>query len=378
MQRARNVKKATENGGADCPALAQSKPCNSQPCLSVTFGQGYCDKALRKCTTNRAQLKSCGQVRHSFASEHDKLQSMYVNNGKDAEKVINGIDPDHSAREGGSPEKSDATPDTDDEDDVKHTNTATKASPTQAKKPPTLVGEAAYPKMKKPLQAKPSIRFAFPRDVAPATIKEAVAAAVKSASKPKYDQFDFLIEPKKDSSQLLQIGEGLDHPKDADGNIIFSEMQQEQCAKLQAAAALYCGQMVDCVQQSLDSADRGYSRDMTNQVKKQAAATGVVTTDERSFATDDEDEAADEKKSETVDSLIPPTQDELVTGPATIPTGYTRPMTALEQSKLTEGELPKYHGLKPNGKGLAPGILNTQSSMPEPEQVLGTNKKAAP
>jgi hypothetical protein len=230
---------------------------------------------------------------------------------------------------------------------------------------------------------RPSVQFAFPRDVAPATVKEAVAAAVKSAAKPKYDQFDFLIEPKKDSSQLLQIDEGAAakvdpsgdtakkvHETDADGNMIFTEMQKEQCSRLQAAAAKYCGQMVDCVQQSLDNQDRQYSRDFTNRVENAAKATGVVTSDERSFADDDADEEEEERKHARVDSMIPPTRGELVAGDA-VPTGYRRPQTALENSKMAEGKLPEFHGLKPDGTGLAPGILNTQSSMPEPEQVLG-------
>merc|ERR1719247_2087661 len=233
MQRARDVRKPTQNGGADCPALSQSKPCNTQPCLSVTFGQGYCDQALKKCTESREQLKGCGQAPHSFGNGGQQLADMYVDTGKAAERLINKVDPDHTAREDGSKDKSDETPQTSDHD-ASAGGDAVAGAPKHMK----LVGEAVrHDKMAASAKKsrRPSVQFAFPRDVAPATVKEAVAAAVKSAAKPKYDQFDFLIEPKKDSSQLLQIDEGAAakvdpsgdtakkvHETEADGNMIFT------------------------------------------------------------------------------------------------------------------------------------------------------------
>jgi len=424
-ERSRSVKQATTNGGADCPALAQSKPCNTEPCLTATFGAGFCANALKKCTEAKAEMKGCGDRSYSFGNG-DALTQMMVSTSMKVEKKIQKTDPDHSARE--DPNGYDTTPMP---SEPMHA-TPPSQYPTSAgkRKPAPPKRAAAAPKSSgtheslgedvaeevkhiERASAKPQVRFEFPRDEAPSTIIDAVHAAERNAAKPGYDAFDFKIRP-REHNELLQLDESagrrgmkpkaapgtkhrhiLDHLRaveakkraggsasdrivkagrshgnsestarkvareNAKGNSIFKDMQTEKCGIAQARVAKYCGQMVDCVQQSLDTRDINYSKQLTTRVEN--AAKGVVTTDDR--ATENEEDAArdkaDEKRTAQVDKLIPPTRDELVTGPAKIPMGYPLP----DQSIGKPVTVPN-RALDDEDKPKWPGTLNTDSSLP--------------
>jgi len=423
-ERSRSVKQATSNGGADCPALSQSKPCNTEPCLTATFGAGFCANALKKCTTAREEMKGCRNGPYSFGNGNALAQIM-VSTSMNTEKKIAKTDPDHSARE--DPTGYDTTPiPSEPMHATPPSQYPTSAGKKKSREPSSKsskikahksLGEdvAADIKHMEGSGRQPQVRFKFPRDKAPATIIDAVHAAERTAAKPGYDEFDFKIQPIEHNEVLVELDESgpkrsvkpkaipstkhrhiLDHLRaveaqkraggeastrivkaispgnsedtankvaqaNAKGNSVFKDMQNEKCGIAQARVAKYCGQMVDCVQQSLDTRDINYSKQLQTRVENAAKARGIVTTNDRATenAEDEARDEADEKRSAQVDQLIPPTRDELVTGPAKIPMGYPLPDQSIGkpvviEKPVTDGEdKPKW-----------PATLNTDSSLP--------------
>jgi len=116
--RARKVMKAQMNKGADCPDLAQSKPCNSQPCLTVTFNAGYCDNALKECTRSRALMKGCLKPASGFGNGKGVQGTMAAEQAKVDEQISSvqkndndDEDEDDSGDEPSSNDESPADPD---------------------------------------------------------------------------------------------------------------------------------------------------------------------------------------------------------------------------------------------------------------------------
>ena len=195
MERARSVVTATENGGADCPALSQSKPCNTQPCLSVSFGKGYCSTALRECTKARALIRGCGATPKSFGNAN-KLSGTYVNDAKKTESEIDKIDPPGAGSEREAEPDADETndipadkPDDQNPDVPEDTDESVgdKMVQTKQKKSSTKPKQASTTTKRKPARSVDMGHFASDRPKAPA---KQHAGDTKSQAKPKAHKVD--------------------------------------------------------------------------------------------------------------------------------------------------------------------------------------------
>jgi len=428
-ERSRSVMLPTENGGADCPALSQSKPCNTQPCLSVSFGKGYCSKALTECTKARALARGCGATR-SFGNAN-KLSKTYVNDAKKTEAQIDKIDPPGAQSERSREPAVSNTPEVDEHPadrpgdqnpDLPVETDETPAKQSTVSKSPHMVnmGNFASDKPKagttkhvvhtraKPKahkvdmgfsdndmdaavateiqkiqeagkNSKASVQFEFPRDEAPATVRAAVGSYLVGGNH-KADVLPDVELIQVDDSPLGIIDKTAQKTAaiDQSGNSVMADMAQAKCAEYKDRVAMYCGQMVDCVTQSMDQQDRDYSKRMSDAVDKEAAAQGIpqsaVTTDDRAFQSpeDDERDAADEKRSAEIRAMVPSDRSENPSTAATIPQGYRMPDDIPKPPVETEVtptlDPSRMEGPRGIQKGLFPGTFNTLSSMPEPKK----------
>jgi len=108
--RTRTVLTAKGGSGADCPALTEDKPCNTQPCMTVTFSKTYCDQALKKCTESRELFKGCKRNPPRKFGNGDGIQTGMMSENNKVDKLVNGMSKDDA------PEDDENEPDSDDSD----------------------------------------------------------------------------------------------------------------------------------------------------------------------------------------------------------------------------------------------------------------------
>jgi len=95
--RSRVVLTAKGGAGADCPPLAESKPCNTQPCMTVTFSKDYCDKALKKCTESREMYKGCKVNPSRKFGNGAGMQTGMMNEQNKVDRMVKGMNKDDDA-----------------------------------------------------------------------------------------------------------------------------------------------------------------------------------------------------------------------------------------------------------------------------------------
>lgn len=321
-----------------CPALAQSRPCNMNPCLTTSFSVGYCNRALRKCTRYRALERGCHTVTKVYGNgpaitktlldEHHKMEHQIkviqnhegrgdangtyrkIIRQEDAKAVrtvkriiqhANG-DRGHVATKGTRKAKRQSRT-------SKHqVATDLKVAGSLNDKDSPSVSPESLNKAIPTAQhgSKPRVRFQFHNN---GKGKAAVVGAVKAAehaisAKEGADAvaYNFKISSNSapvrevqelgESSQVTSPAKTNEHrgtvkrmisAADAAHKLAvhkqkhMSKIEKERCLSYVHGVAHYCGRMADCVSKTKDQADISISKKLTKQVEQveQAAKSPV-------------------------------------------------------------------------------------------------------
>lgn len=319
-----------------CPALAQSRPCNMNPCLTTSFSVGYCNRALRKCARYRALERGCHTVAKVYGNgpaitktlldEHHKMehQIKVIQNRKgrgDANdkyrEIIRQEDAkavrtvkriiQHANGDRGKPAtkgRSKAT---------RHGRTSKQQVATDLKVAGSLndkdAPSASAGSLNKAMPtaqhgAKPVVRFHFHNN---GKGKAAVVDAVKAAEhaitvKEGADATAYNFKISSNSApvrEVQELGESSevtppattkDHQRtvkrvisaaDAAHKLAvhkqkhMSKIEKERCLSYVHGVAHYCGRIADCVSKTKDQADINISKKLTKQVERAQQAAKV-------------------------------------------------------------------------------------------------------
>jgi len=264
--RSRQVRTPPSADGAPCAALTQSRPCNMQPCLSKTFGIGYCDRALKGCTKYRALEHGCHTPAQVYGKgtgitkimldEHAKMErkiATITNKKKDPKGWLSAEKPEKFSDR--PADKIDKAVTREHKAAIEHVHRAA-----EGKNKPTVRFEFSHAKR----TAAAAMSFNLKKDLpmsprSTSELGESDEVAAKPAASQKTQQvsqqsLDSTNSPVKPQLKLDKMS-------------AKEKSRAARCARYKNAVAHFCGRMVDCVTKNVDKQDIHYSQALQRQAR---------------------------------------------------------------------------------------------------------------
>lgn len=248
-----------------------------QPCLSKTFGIGYCDRALKGCTKYRALEHGCHTPTQVYGKgtgitkimldEHNKMEhkiATITNRKKNPKGWLSREKPERFSNT--PADKIDKAVTREHKAAIAHVHQATEGKSKQAgqqkaEAPGTVRFEFSHAKS----SASTAMAFKLGKDLpmGPRSSRSDLGESGEVTAEPAVSQKTQQVSQQSldSANSPVQPQQKLDKMKTVD------KARSARCKRYKNAVAHFCGRMVDCVTKNVDKQDIHYSKSLEQQAR---------------------------------------------------------------------------------------------------------------